>query len=118
MMHKNRVWCVGAVASSQELADKLTRTTWTLCTGFYVAGHEDYLFLNDSTHEDGAGEFGIVKRTPDGFVQIESVTFSWQTSPQALKHIEMALAGEFDVQGHPVKVFLESPEDHSCGLCA
>ena len=117
MLHKNRIWCVGEVPSSQELADKLTRTTWTLCTGFSVAGN-DYLFLNDSTHEDGAGEFGILKRTPNGFVQVESVTFSWLTSSQALKYIESALAGEFDNQGHPVKVFLELPDDHSCWLCA
>jgi len=117
MMHKNRVWCAGAVASSQELAEKLTGTTWTLCTGFYVVGHEEYLFLNDATHEDGAAEIGVVKRMSDGFLQVESITFSWLTSSKALSYIEMALAGEFDSQGHPIKVFLEAPEYHSCWLC-
>ena len=34
------------------------RATWTLCSGFYVQGHE-YLFLNDATCEDGAAEFGV-----------------------------------------------------------
>lgn len=118
MMHKNRVWCVGSVASSEELADKLTDTTWTLCTGFCVASHEEYLFLNDATHEDGAAEFGILKRTHDGFFQVESVTFSWLNRNQALRYIEMALAGEFDNQGRPVNVCLESPEHYSCWACA
>ena len=118
MMHKNRTWCVGQVASAQELANKLVGVTWTLCTGFSVVGHDEYLFLNDATHEDGAAEFGIVKRMSDGFLQVESVTFSWLTNDQALKYIEMALGGEFDSQGHSVKVFLESPEDHSCWACA
>ena len=118
MMHKNRTWCVGQVASAQELADKLAGVSWTLCTGFCVAGHEEYLFLNDATHEDGAAEFGIVKRMSDGFFQVESVTFSWLSSGQALKCIDQALAGEFDAQGYSVKVFLESPEDHSCSACA
>ena len=26
----------------------LTERTWTLCSGFYVQGHECYLFLNDT----------------------------------------------------------------------
>src|ERR1017187_4285744 len=37
-----------------------TERTWTLCSGFYVQGHECHLFLNDSTHEDGAGEWGVI----------------------------------------------------------
>jgi len=82
-----------------------------------VAGHEEYLFLNDATHEDGAAEIGVVKRMADGFLQVESITFSWLTSSQALKYIESALVGEFDDQGHPVKVFLQSPEDHLCWAC-
>ena len=59
MMHKNRVHCVGPVASAEELARMLTERTWTLCSGFYVEGHDAYLFLNDSTCEDGAGEFSV-----------------------------------------------------------
>ena len=55
MMHKNRRWGVGPVSSAEDLARKLTESTWTLCTGFYVVVHEEFLFLNDSTHEDGAG---------------------------------------------------------------
>lgn len=118
MFHKHRTWSVGSVENTRRLAEKLTGTTWCLCTGFYVEGHPDYLFLNDSTSEDGAVEFGIAKRTADGFVQVESVTFGWMTNGEALKVIEAALAGQFDSQGHPVKVFIEKPEDHSCGLCA
>ena len=55
-MHSVRRWSAGPVTTAEELARKLTESTWTLCTGFYVQGHEEILLLNDSTHEDGAGE--------------------------------------------------------------
>src|SRR5687768_9398024 len=84
MMHANRRWCIGTVATPEELARMLTDQTWTLCSGFRIAGHERYLFLNDATHEDGAGEWGIVKVDGSEQVQIESITFSWCQFPQAL----------------------------------
>jgi hypothetical protein len=59
MMHSRRRFCVSPVATAAELAHMLTERTWTLCSGFYVVGHENYLFLNDATHEDGAAEFGV-----------------------------------------------------------
>lgn len=61
MMHTRRCWCVSPAASTNELAERLSRHTWTLCTGFVVEEHPTYLFLNDSTHEDGAGEWAVVK---------------------------------------------------------
>ena len=118
MMHKRRVHCVGSVDTAEHLAQKLTGSAWCLCTGFYVEGHPEYLFLSDATHEDGAGEYGVIKKTPDGFLQVESITFSWCDVPKARDYIERTLRGEFDSQGYPVKVFLETPEKHSCGLCA
>ena len=65
-MHIRRRWCVSAVATAEELAEKLTQHTWTLCTGFFVPTHPRYLFLNDATHEDGAGEYGVVSGGLDG----------------------------------------------------
>ena len=119
MFHKSRVWCLGAVGSPEELAEKLTSHSWTLCTGFYIAGFEVYLFLNDATHEDGAFEVGIVKRVPNGFIQVESVTFSWCQPSKALTCILMAIRGEFDSEGRPVNVSLQTPEEHKrCHLCA
>ena len=49
MMHERRRWGVGPAASAEDLARKLTGSTWCLCTGFYVEGHDEYLFLNDAT---------------------------------------------------------------------
>ena len=117
MFHKNRTWRVGTVATPQELAEKLTKCTWTLCSGFKVEGF-DYLFLNDSTHEDGAGEYGVVKQTPDGFVQVESITFSWTSTEKALAYILEALAGGNDEQGWPVTINLDTQDAHRCGACA
>ena len=118
MMHKRRIHSVGPVDTARHFAEKLTGTTWCLCTGFYLEGHPNYLWLNDSTSEDGAVEFGIIKRTPDGFMQIESVTYSWMTNGEALKSIEAALAGEFDSQGWPVAIHLDDSPKHRCHLCA
>jgi hypothetical protein len=59
MMHRMRRWGVSPVATAEELAHMLSERTWTLCSGFFVAGHEDYLFVSDATSEDGAGEFAV-----------------------------------------------------------
>lgn len=123
MMHTNRVWCVTTVESAEELARMLTETTWTLCSGFQIAGHPGYLFLNDATSEDGAAEFGVIKGglTATDHVQIESITFSWCSFDQALAHIRAALAGSYDASefARPVELRLEAPNDHGrCHLCA
>ena len=57
----------------------LTERTWCLCSGFYIQGHENYLFLNDATCEDGAGEFAIIAGAlgAERHVQVESITMSW-----------------------------------------
>ena len=118
MMHKNRVHHVGRVDTARHLAEKLTGSTWCLCTSFSLEGHPDYLWLNDSTSEDGASEFGILKRTAEGFIQVESVTYSWMTNGEALKSIEAALAGDFDAEGWPVIIHLDESPKHHCHLCA
>ena len=75
----------------------LTQSTWTLCSAFVVNGHPDYLFLNDSTHEDGAGEWAILVRKPDeSFLQIETITFSWCDESRGLDYVRRIHAGEFD----------------------
>ena len=96
-MHSTRRWCLSSVESPQVLAHKLTQHTWTLCSAFFIAGREEYVFLNDATSEDGAGEYSILKHLPDGsFLQVESVTFSWCDEAKGLTFIAEALAGKYD----------------------
>jgi hypothetical protein len=88
-----------------------------------VAGHEEYLFLNDATCEDGAAEFAVVKHVPgtDEYLQVESITFSWCTYEQALGHVCASLAGRYNHSDftHSVHPRLHTPEQHSrCPLCA
>ena len=124
MMHQRRRWCVSSVATAEELAEKLTQRTWTLCTGFSVQGYARYLFLNDATHEDNAAEFGVVTGGMDGpHIQIESITFSWCTVPEALDHIRKSLAGTYDASsfahGLDLAGRLDSSERHGrCPYCA
>lgn len=123
MMHKRR-WCVAPVATAEELAEKLTKHTWTLCTGFFVPTQPRYLFLNDATHEDGAGEYGVISGGLEGpHVQIESITFSWCSIEEALDHIRKTLAGDYDASGfaHSLDLAgrLDQPTQHvRCHFCA
>src|SRR5438105_3847559 len=98
MMHAHRRWGVSAVRSPEDLAHLLTQQTWTLCTGFFVEGHPNFLFLNDATHEDAAAEFAIIKGSLAAreHIQLESITFSWCSEEAALAHIRHALAGTLD----------------------
>ena len=118
MLHKRGYWSVTPVSNPEELATKLTEHTWTLCTGFSLGG---YLFLNDSTSEDGAQEYAVVKPLRDGgFVQVESITFGWCTKGRAFELIRKTLRGEYDAEAAfgRVKPNLEPPEGHRCPYCA
>ncbi len=119
-MHKRR-WCVGEVRDAEELARQLTGRTWTLCTGFELGG---YLFLNDSTSEDAAQEYAVIKRPADPggpFIQVESVTFGWCSSAKALAYVRSVIAGDMDGTGlcRQVRPQLDTPTTHGgCHLCA
>jgi len=119
MMYPNRKWCLKTVATPEALAIALTEQTWCLCAAFCVEGHPDYLFLNDSTHEDGAGEFAVLKKAHGGFIQIESVTFSWCDRARALEHILAALSGAWDQEGgRVITATIQLPEEHGrCRYC-
>jgi hypothetical protein len=120
MFHQNRVWCVTPVSSAEELARKLTTVTWTCCTAFELGG---YLWLNDATSPDGGQEYSVLKRVgPNGRpLQVESITFSWCTTEQALEYIQRTLRGEDDGNdfAREVAPALETPDQHGrCGHCA
>ena len=96
MTHARRRFCAGDAASAEDLAMKLTDRTWTLCTAFRLGG---YLFLNDSTSEDGAQDYAVVKTpaAPSGpHRQVESMTFGWCDSDKVLGYTRKCLAGDYD----------------------
>lgn len=119
MLHEKRRWAISPVTTVEELADKLTCTTWCGCQGFLLRG---YLFLNDSTSPDGAQVFAIVKPLEKGrFLQVETVAFSWCVQHEALNYIADAVAGQFD-RGpciREVRPRVEPMAKHgTCHLCA
>lgn len=114
--HKNRVWQFIDVAEPEELAAQLTTKTWTLCTAFR---HRGYFYLNDSTHEDGAAEYAIVKAAT--LRQVESITFGWCDFAKALQYINEISAGKFDAEsyGGIQRSQIQMPSEHGrCPLCA
>lgn len=119
MLHKMRTWSLSTVESAEELAVKLTETTWCGCSAFKLPD-APYLFVNDATSPDGAQEYAILK--PDGseFVQVESITFSWCSRDKALEYIERIVAGEFDNSTYVSRVGarIEPAEKHQpCRYC-
>ena len=124
MFFENRVLCIREVESPEELAYLLTERTWTLCSGFSVAGHPEFLFLNDSTCEDGLAEFAVIRGGLDAAVhrQVESLSFCWCTYQKALHLIYHALAGGFDRNHYypsNLALRLETPATHQrCCFCS
>ena len=59
MIHHHRTFAVGVVDNLDELVEKLTDRTWTLCTCFEYQG---LLLANDSFSEDGAQEYAVYKK--------------------------------------------------------
>lgn len=113
-MHAKRRWSLCPVATAEELAEKLTANTWTLCTGWEHAG---LWYLNDSTSEDGAQEYAVIYHGH----QIESVTFGWCTESEALRHIlnwtEHAEELLQEPWAHPVQPRMEDWQVHTCRHC-
>ena len=123
MFHSSRVWCVSEVASVAELARMLTESTWTLCSGFVIAGHSEYIWLNDALSEDSAVEIAVLKsdQTTGHYLQIESLTISWMEPEKVVEVFSRVVQGEYDVNDfvHRVHPLLQTPEQHGrCPLCA
>lgn len=113
MIH-NREWFVAQYDDVSEVADRLTSSTWTLCSGFQIG---DVLLLNDSFSEDGGQEYAVIRALPDGtFKQIESVTVSWLDSPSLCEHIEGFLSGQ-EYNPYLVQPRITYSREHRCGLC-
>ena len=123
MMHTSRRWQVAEVSSAEELAEMISAgRTWTLCSGFSVAGYPDYLFLNDSTSEDAAAEYAVIHGglAATHHRQIETITFSWCSVEQGLEYIRHVLDGKYDESNfaHDIEVRIETSDEHgSCPRC-
>jgi hypothetical protein len=79
MLHADRIWSVAEVSSAEELARDLTRETWCCCQGFRIVDHPRYVWVNDSTSEDGAQEYAVCRLglAKGDMRQLESITFVW-----------------------------------------
>jgi hypothetical protein len=112
VLHTNRIHCTPTrVETPAELALKLVDHNWTLCTAFRLG--DDLLFLNDSTSEDGASEWAVVR----GGRQIESITFGWCSYSQALDYITRLLAGTLGGDYGPITLRFH-PATEPCHACA
>jgi hypothetical protein len=111
MMHQKRIYQVADVDSAEELTERLTAHSWTLCTAFRLG---DVVYANDSFGEDSLQEYAAIR---DGR-QIESITVSW-TSEERLEAIleELARGGGIDMGSCMPR--LEEADDYGrCWHCA
>ncbi len=123
MLHDDRIWSIREIELAEELARMLTEATWSCCQAFSVRGYSQYVWVNDSTSSDRLQEYGVLKRDcPDGkIMQIESITFSWCNFDQALRFIQMTLAGMDDNNSFACETVttLQTPLEHGkCQHCA
>lgn len=116
MLHRSRRWQVTPIASSAELANKLTNFTWCACNGFSLHG---WLFLNDSTSADGAQEYAVVRLDADGhFRQYESVTFGWMTRERAEQWFsEWFARADFSIKRLGYTPGIVAVNEHGPGSC-
>lgn len=84
-MHRERRYKVVKVKTFEELANKLYEHTWTTCSAFECGS---LILANDSTSEDGAQEYVVIK----GGREIESLTVSWFSSVEKLEDILVRLS--------------------------
>jgi len=120
MMHKHRRWTVTEVSTARALAEKLANgTTWTTCSGWFLSGSPEVVFLNDATGPDGAQEYAVVRREADGlYYQIESITMSWCTVDKAEAYIlaEILRGPDVPPEMHVrVEPRIETVEEHRRG---
>ena len=121
MFHANRRFSVATVDAAEQLVDMLHKRSWCLCQGFR---HRNYLLLNDSTSEDGAGEFAAYKQLPDDYVlQVESLTISWMNRIEIEQCIRELVQGSYDdvarlLRSKPERLALQTPKEHgTCRFC-
>ncbi len=110
MIHKNREFTVVRIETKEELADKLVNYTWCGCNGWLYG---DMAFLNDSFSSDGAQEYAVFRNG----VQIESITFSWCSVAEAIRHIANLEEGQGMDMGGTLPLIVPN-EGHRCHLCA
>lgn len=116
----NSVWIKGQAKDKESslaviLARLLTETYWTLCTAFTIG---EYYFVNDATSEDGAGEWAILRKNPNGsFDQVETITFGWLKVDKASTYISKILRGGYKT---PIVKDVEFKTSHvgKCRFCA
>jgi len=113
LLHSKRRFSLTDVDCVAELAEKLSQRTWTLCTGFrFRSARGDLLFLNDSTSEDGAQEYAVIR----GAYQIESITFGWCSVERSVQLIREMLAGPLGCRVRMSPLIDPDPR-HVCDLC-
>jgi len=111
MLH-NRTYQITDVPDAAALATKLTEFTWTLCTGFRLGG---FLWLNDSTSEDGAQEYAVIREVDKQ--QVESITASWCDHAELVGFATQLAAGELETRMGQVAVCIDR-FSHRCQFCA
>lgn len=109
MIHKDRAYSLTIVGSFAELAEMLTKRTWTPCSGF-VCG--SLTLLNDAFSPDGAQEYAVIRAGR----QVESLTCSWMDAGELLSTLETLDRGESGIDMGAVRIYTHA--DGCCGHCA
>lgn len=123
-----RTYNIKPCTADEMLSDLVHTKTWTLCTGWRVG---ETLYLNNSTSEDGAQEYAVLRVQPGAgrlvAKQFESVTFGWMTLEEIEDFIEQTWnadieTGDYAEIAHVFGNALFVQDNHDalpyCPLCA
>jgi len=96
MFHPNRRFRVVVEEDASSLAEKLTKKTWPIFTGFE---HGRHLLLNDSYTDEEAQDYAVFIKEPDEagrYVQVAGFPFGWMDAGEALTVIRDVARGAYD----------------------
>ena len=110
------------VDTADDLAMKLAAGGLPLCTGFAVAAHSRYVFLNDSS-VGNPNHFLVVKKpraADHAFRILDGVNFDGLSHEESVAYIAKTFAGPDDYPIFRVgKTRLERPDQHhNCPYCS
>ena len=119
MINEDRKWSLTSFPSAEAWMESLCRNEWRLCTAFFVAGRPNYLFLNDTEPDQVPTRLALIKRLANGsLVHLASLTVCWCVSGEIMSFLLNGLRGDFDDEGLPVELTVQTPEEHGhCPYC-
>lgn len=109
MVAEDRVYALTVVSSKEELLERFSMSSWSLCTAFQLG---DLVFANSSRAASGTQEFAVIYDDQ----QIESLPISRMTPHELSTSLDWLVHGGETFLG-VVDLHTEPAAGHTCSMC-